>query len=55
VPGDVWRWHSKGLDLIPGEVIKFDLAGKLQPDGSRYKVPQMGWNQVSITESGASI
>jgi glutamine amidotransferase len=37
---------SPCLGLIPGEVLKFDLAGKLQPDGSRYKVPQMGWNQV---------
>jgi glutamine amidotransferase len=35
-----------GLGLIHGEVVKFDLAGRLQPDGSRYKVPQMGWNQV---------
>ena len=34
------------LGQIHGEVIKFDLAGQLQPDGSRYKVPQMGWNQV---------
>jgi glutamine amidotransferase len=34
------------LGLIPGEVVKFELAGQLQPDGSRYKVPQMGWNQV---------
>ena len=34
------------LGLIPGEVVKFDLAGQIQPDGSRYKVPQMGWNQV---------
>jgi glutamine amidotransferase len=32
--------------LIPGQVLRFDLAGQLQPDGSRYKVPQMGWNQV---------
>ena len=23
-----------------------DLEGQLQPDGSRYKVPQMGWNRV---------
>ena len=43
--------HSEELDtpclgLIPGEVIKFELAGQIQPDGSRYKVPQMGWNQV---------
>jgi len=37
---------TPGLGLIHGEVIKFDLAGQLQPDGSRYKVPQMGWNQV---------
>jgi len=37
---------TEGLGLIAGEVIKFDLAGRLQPDGSRYKVPQMGWNQV---------
>ncbi|MDD5324290.1 MAG: imidazole glycerol phosphate synthase subunit HisH [Polaromonas sp.] len=43
--------HSAELDtpclgLIPGEVVRFDLAGQVQPDGSRYKVPQMGWNQV---------
>ena len=38
---------TQGLGLIPGEVLKFELAGQLQADGSRYKVPQMGWNQVS--------
>jgi glutamine amidotransferase len=37
---------TNGLDLIPGTVRKFELAGRTQPDGSRYKVPQMGWNQV---------
>lgn len=40
---------TEGLGLIHGEVLKFDLAGRLQPDGSRYKVPQMGWNQVLQT------
>lgn len=35
-----------GLGLIEGEVVKFRLQGQLQPDGSRYKVPQMGWNRV---------
>jgi glutamine amidotransferase len=34
------------LGLIPGAVRRFELAGKLQPDGSAYKVPHMGWNQV---------
>ena len=37
---------SQGLGLIPGEVVRFRLQGQCQPDGSRYKVPQMGWNQV---------
>jgi len=37
---------TPGLGLIHGEVHKFDLAGRLQADGSRFKVPQMGWNQV---------
>ncbi|MBZ8139636.1 imidazole glycerol phosphate synthase subunit HisH [Rubrivivax gelatinosus] len=37
---------TPGLDLVPGEVKRFHLDGQLQEDGSRYKVPQMGWNQV---------
>jgi glutamine amidotransferase len=44
---------TPSLGLIPGEVIKFDLAGQHQPDGSRYKVPQMGWNQVTQTQAHA--
>ena len=41
---------TEGLGLIPGEVRKFDLAGRLQADGSRFKVPQMGWNPVFQTQ-----
>jgi imidazole glycerol-phosphate synthase subunit HisH len=37
---------TDGLGLIPGGVHRFQLEGRLQPDGSRYKVPQMGWNRV---------
>jgi glutamine amidotransferase len=37
---------TPGLGLIGGEVVRFRLEGRLQPDGSRFKVPQMGWNQV---------
>lgn len=37
---------TDGLGLLPGEVVRFQLEGRLQPDGSRFKVPQMGWNQV---------
>ena len=35
-----------GLGLIGGKVRRFQLEGQLQPDGSRFKVPQMGWNEV---------
>ncbi len=37
---------TESLGLIPGEVVRFQLAGRLQADGSRFKVPQIGWNQV---------
>ncbi len=39
---------TPGLGLLPGRVIKFRLEGRLQADGSRFKVPQMGWNRVDI-------
>lgn len=38
--------NTPSLGLIPGKVVRFELAGQTQPDGSRYKVPQMGWNKV---------
>ncbi len=37
------------LGLLPGHVIRFRLDDQRQPDGSRYKVPQMGWNRVRQT------
>ncbi|MDO4769356.1 MAG: imidazole glycerol phosphate synthase subunit HisH [Brachymonas sp.] len=43
--------NTPSLDLIPGEVKRFQLAGRTQPDGSRYKVPQMGWNRVRQTQA----
>ncbi len=42
---------TPSLDLIPGAVKRFQLAEKTQPDGSRYKVPQMGWNRVRQTQA----
>ncbi|MBV8503647.1 MAG: imidazole glycerol phosphate synthase subunit HisH [Paucibacter sp.] len=40
---------TPGLGLIAGRVKRFQLEGRLQPDGSRFKVPQMGWNRVRQT------
>lgn len=34
------------LGVIPGVVRRFQLEGRTQADGSRFKVPQMGWNRV---------
>jgi glutamine amidotransferase len=44
---------TPGLGLIPGRVKRFDLAGQIQGDGSRYKVPQMGWNRVQQRRDAA--
>ena len=37
---------TPALGLIGGKVTRFRLEGRLQPDGSRFKVPQIGWNEV---------
>ncbi len=42
---------TPGLGLLPGKVVRFRLDGQLQDDGSRFKVPQMGWNRVKQTVS----
>lgn len=47
-PGEEW---TPCLGLIPGEVLRFNLAGKKQADGSVFKVPHMGWNQVRQDQS----
>jgi glutamine amidotransferase len=44
-----------GLGLIHGQVRRFELAGRTQPDGSRYKVPQMGWNGVRQRAHGGAV
>jgi glutamine amidotransferase len=43
--------NAAGLGLLPGKVVRFQLDGQLQEDGSRFKVPQMGWNQVRQSAS----
>ncbi|WP_343730990.1 imidazole glycerol phosphate synthase subunit HisH [Duganella sp.] len=43
--------NAAGLGLLPGKVVRFQLDGQTQEDGSRFKVPQMGWNQVRQTAS----
>ena len=42
---------TPGIGLLPGKVVRFRLDEQLQEDGSRFKVPQMGWNRVRQTLS----
>jgi len=45
--------NTPGLGLMPGKVVRFQLEGRTQADGSRFKVPQMGWNRVQQTSQHA--
>ena len=42
---------TPGIGLLPGKVVRFQLGGQFQADGSRFKVPQMGWNRVRQARS----
>jgi glutamine amidotransferase len=42
---------TPGVGLLPGKVVRFRLDDQLQEDGSRFKVPQMGWNRVRQSRS----
>jgi imidazole glycerol-phosphate synthase subunit HisH len=44
---------TPGLGLLSGQVKRFALQGQFQADGSRYKVPQMGWNRVEQAQPHA--
>jgi glutamine amidotransferase len=53
----LFDWSEEGdthsVGLLPGKVVRFALDGMVQQDGSRFKVPQMGWNRVKQTRSHA--
>ena len=42
---------TPGLGVLPGKVLRFDPALMRQPDGTRLKVPHMGWNRVRQTRA----
>lgn len=50
----LFEWSEEGdtpgLGLLPGKVVRFNLDGRVQDDGSRFKVPQMGWNRVQQSQ-----
>lgn len=41
----------EGLGLLTGDVVRFPPALMVAEDGSKLKVPHMGWNQVQQTLS----
>jgi glutamine amidotransferase len=40
---------AAGLGLFPGTVVRFRDEALRRPDGTRLKIPHMGWNQVKMT------
>ena len=42
------------LDILPGRVPRFPRDAMKAPDGSRLKVPHMGWNEVRQTKRGGA-
>jgi glutamine amidotransferase len=42
-----------GLGVFAGRVVRFADTAMRQPDGSRLKVPHMGWNRVRQTQDHA--
>ena len=43
---------TPGLALLPGRVLRLPVDALRQPDGSRCKVPHMGWNRVFQQPAG---
>ncbi len=46
---------TDGLGLFGGSVRRFTPGAMLQADGSRYKVPHMGWNAVRQVAHDGSV
>jgi glutamine amidotransferase len=45
-----------GLDILPGSVPRFPRVAMVAADGSRLKVPHMGWNEISqATTAGGGV
>ena len=44
--GHAEEGNVMGLEILPGRVPRFPDTAMTAPDGSRLKVPHMGWNQV---------
>ncbi len=42
---------TAGLGVLPGDVVRFADDAMRRADGSRLKVPHMGWNQVRQTRA----
>jgi imidazole glycerol-phosphate synthase subunit HisH len=43
--------NMDGLAVFPGRVVRFPSGQMQLPDGTRLKVPHMGWNEVQQRES----
>ncbi|MBP9712856.1 MAG: imidazole glycerol phosphate synthase subunit HisH [Sterolibacterium sp.] len=49
--GPAEEGHVSGLSILPGRVPRFPHEKMIAADGSRLKVPHMGWNEVRPTRA----
>ncbi len=49
--GHAEEGNVSGLSILPGRVPRFPAEAMVAADGSRLKVPHMGWNRVVQAES----
>lgn len=46
---------TKCLGLIPGKIVHFEKLMESVPDAKSYKIPHMGWNNVSMVNGGCKL
>jgi len=49
--GHAEEGNVMGLEILPGRVPRFPSVAMVAADGTRLKVPHMGWNQVQQAEA----
>lgn len=55
----IFDWSEEGdtkcLGLIPGKIVHFEKLLKDVPDAASFKIPHMGWNNISMVNGGCKL
>ena len=47
--------RHRGLDLLPGRVVRLDSTGPLTAGDRRLKIPQIGWNEIDHEAASSQV